>query len=334
MSETFDRRTPGEDQFIGAMLGGGIGDALGWPVEGKGRAEILTQGDLVSTYRPVHRPGKDIVYSPGSYSDDTQQSLVVAESIIACGCVDRRDIAQRLLDLWKSGRAVGYGKVFRIAMERLDAGVPVDEAGDAEVPWNGAAMRVGPVALYDWNRPEQLATDVVASSTVTHREPSAVAAALAVAEAVRYVLTHQNITAQSLIAAIVPTVARFDQDLARRLAELPRVVTLSADDARAWLLAVPGSRWEGRTDDGVSVQARPTTLASLYAFLRAPSDLRLVIETSLLLGGDVDSFAAIAGFLVGAFAGTAAFPSNLVDGLQDSAQIRTLGNKLYQIATS
>ena len=275
-----------------------------------------------------------MIWPPGSYSDDTQQSLVVAESIVACEHVDRRDIAYRLLDLWKSGRAIGYGTVFRTAMERLEAGVAVDEAGDPETPWNGAAMRVGPVALYDWNRPEQLAADVVASSTVTHREPSAVAAAVAIAEAVRYVLTHRHVTAQSLIAAIAPEVARFDQDLALRLEELPKVVALSEDDARAWLLAVPGSRWTGRTDDGISVQARPTALASLYAFLRAPTDFPLAIETSLRLGGDVDSFAAIAGFLVGAFGGVVALPANLADGLQDSVQIRALGHKLYVIAAA
>src|SRR5205085_10420747 len=155
------------------------------------------------------------------------------------------------------GRAVGIGQAFRETMERLDRGVPPAEAASTEWPWNGAAMRVGPVALLDWRRPDRLVDDVLASSQVTHREPSAVAAAVAVATAAVYALTHDAIDPAGLASAVAEPVERHHAELAAQIADLPALLALDEEAAWRRLLALPGALRPGRTADGLSGDALP-----------------------------------------------------------------------------
>ena len=187
--------------------------------------------------------------------------------------------------------------------------MPLEEAASAEWPWNGAAMRVGPVALLDWARPERLAADVVAASRVTHREPSAVAAALAIAGAIVHALTHERVEPPALVAAAAGLAAPVDAELARQIARLPSLLAVGEAAAHAEILALPGARRPDGTPDGVSVVATPTVLASLYALLRSPDDYLEVVRASLRMGGDVDTFAAMAGTIAGAHLGAAALPA-------------------------
>lgn len=327
------RRTPSREHFTGALLGCGIGDSLGWPVEGKSRAEVLAAGDLLSDFREVRRRDYTRTYPAGSYSDDTQQSLVVAESIVALGRVDPADISRRFHELWRSGQAVGYGKAFGTAMARLDDGVPWDQAADAETPWNGAAMRVGPVGLLDWRRSrERLVADVIASSEVTHRERTALSAAVAVACAIVYALTHDAIDVIELVRDVCAGVSALDPDLAALVDRLPELLAIEPDAARAVILDLPGARADRADGDGVSVVATPSVLATLYAFLHSPRDYSSVVETCLWFGGDVDTFAAMAGFMAGAHLGEGALPAHLVAKLQDGDRIRQLGVGLYRVS--
>ena len=74
-----------EDLFVGALLGGAIGDALGSFCEGWTRPRILAVDGLTARYRNrVNRAG-EVTLAAGEYTDDTQQTLVLVESILACG---------------------------------------------------------------------------------------------------------------------------------------------------------------------------------------------------------------------------------------------------------
>ena len=58
-----DFQTKGrQDRFAGSVLGLAVGDALGAPVEGMRRVELLTK----------HGELRDYVYNTGYYTDDTQ----------------------------------------------------------------------------------------------------------------------------------------------------------------------------------------------------------------------------------------------------------------------
>jgi ADP-ribosylglycohydrolase len=58
-------------------------------------------------------------------------------------------------------------------------------------------------------------------------------------------------------------------------------------------------------------------LWSLYAFLRSPEDYWETVCTAIAVGGDVDTTAAMAGAISGAYLGLEAIPAHLVRRLTD-----------------
>ena len=66
-----------KEQFIGCLLGGAVGDALGAPVEFMRRAEILDRfgPDGITEYAPAYG-------GVGRITDDTQMTLFTADGLI------------------------------------------------------------------------------------------------------------------------------------------------------------------------------------------------------------------------------------------------------------
>lgn len=62
---------------------------------------------------------------------------------------------------------------------------------------------------------------------------------------------------------------------------------------------------------GISPYVVPTVLWSLYSFRRTPDDYFETICTAIAVGGDVDTTAAIAGAISGAFVGLEGIPRQL-----------------------
>ncbi|WP_242715432.1 ADP-ribosylglycohydrolase family protein [Microcoleus vaginatus] len=60
-----------------------------------------------------------------------------------------------------------------------------------------------------------------------------------------------------------------------------------------------------------------SVLWSLYAFLRTPQDYWEILCTSIAVGGDVDTTAAMACAISGAFLGLEAMPNQLAELLND-----------------
>ena len=88
------------DKYIGAIIGTAIGDALGVPME------TMWAADIAKTYPTFNWETCDYV-APASgrrledgtqkatWSDDTQLSIPIIESIIAKRCIHPADIAKR-----------------------------------------------------------------------------------------------------------------------------------------------------------------------------------------------------------------------------------------------
>ena len=78
-----ERQTDGDtpidtrDRFLGCLLGGAVGDALGAPVEFMSRAAILGKfgPDGITDYAPIYG-------GLGRITDDTQMTLFTAEGLL------------------------------------------------------------------------------------------------------------------------------------------------------------------------------------------------------------------------------------------------------------
>jgi len=155
----------------GALLGTFVGDAPGMPFEGAAPAAI-----------PQRLTMLDACLGRGSYSDDTQMAIALAESLLECGCTDAEALGRAFADAHDPRR--GYGAGTTEVLRLVRSGVhPHDAAGSASggvgSQGNGAAMRVAPVALRYADDIVALARAAGASARVTHAHPLAVDGAVA-----------------------------------------------------------------------------------------------------------------------------------------------------------
>ena len=316
-----------EDRFVGALLGGAVGDALGSFCEGWPRARILEVEQLLDRYRDLRRGG-DVVRPGGMYTDDTQQALVLVESMLARGRVDPGDVADRLLRMWRAGELYGYGRAFRETLERMADGVPWQRAASTDMPSNGAVMRIAPVGLWHWRSEARLDAAVVSVSQLTHKDPRAVAPAVAIAQAVRHLAAGGAPAADEVVALAERSAGAVHAPTGRLVGQVRRLLELPADDAYAELLEMPITPYT--RGQGLPSEAPVTAVVALEAFLRTPDEFETTVRRALTCGGDVDTFAAVAGNLSGAHCGTQAIPAHLRAGLPAAEQIARLARSLYQ----
>ena len=235
-------RVPTVAHFREALLGLAVGDALGRPVEGQRRDEIRRRPrEEWSRFRGYSERRFARPFPPGSWSDDTQQALLLADSLVACRGLDDADYAARLYALWRSGAARGYGRVYQKAMERRDAGLGWDEVAVEDDLMNGAAMRIVPLGLFYWWDAAALTEAAARSSRVTHGHPAAVAGAAGVAHAVSYALTQPEAPhdVTRFVAHLQTQVATLHAETAAQLGVLSRAAALEPDDAFDVLSEVP-----------------------------------------------------------------------------------------------
>src|ERR1700676_2795621 len=107
------------------LLGTAIGDALGIPFETKlVNYQPLIDWDGKTFLGSVHHSLK-----PGQYSDDTQLSIEVVESLIENHGFNPDDLSKRYVDWIVSKRARGYGRTTFMAVQNLLEGKHWSESG-------------------------------------------------------------------------------------------------------------------------------------------------------------------------------------------------------------
>lgn len=311
---------PSRDQFAGSLIGQCLGDALGFVVEGHGpeacRAyveEVLKSGragDAQRTPFPV-----------GQYTDDSQLARELIESYVACSGFDPADYARRIADIFAEGRIVGRGRATAAAAYRLARGVAWDRAATpAPNAGNGSAMRAGPVGCMFWNDPEALIETAHDQGRITHADPRCAAGAIAVAGAVALALAgagNGSLNASHFIRRLADWSQTADASFADELIKLESWLELAPAEAGPVIAKVglqPGfsDRW-----DGISPFVTSSVLWSLYSFLRSPDDYWQTVCTAIAVGGDVDTTAAMAGAISGAYLGLEALPRDLARNVND-----------------
>lgn len=208
------------ERIAGALLGGAIADALGWPTEFAKKPEDLRFVGLtypVKDFRPWHKRTGGRFFArtdnvqPGDYSDDTQLALALARSIRPDGSVDNEYFARSELRYWLD-YARGAGATVTAAAKaasraksdwrrnffRYRRGNHDLDYRDAGA--NGAAMRVAPIALANIRHPNTVYVEVWKNSIVTHGHPRAILGATVFAEALRRLAYGHDKTAMEFVA--------------------------------------------------------------------------------------------------------------------------------------
>ncbi|TFF90852.1 MAG: hypothetical protein EU548_00935 [Promethearchaeota archaeon] len=313
-----------KSRFLGCLIGTAVGDALGQPYEGFLRPELERFPDILSKYR-------------GRYTDDTQLTLAIANTLIEGNGFDR-DILIKHFIKWLEEPPIGPGYGCLTAVRNMARGKikPSNSGG------NGTAMRVSPIGLF-YNQKDELPLlkkYAKESSILTHDHWAASAGAITVARAVAYVLNNKNIDKDDLIDTLVNFIDEPEfKEFPRHLKSLKNYFDMPVKDALKDLglkgvkkpyieiFNTPGVKGKGV----ISGYTLPTVLCSLYAFLLSPTNYLKSIKEVIIAGGDTDTTAAICGAFSGAYNGFENIPDDLADNLKDKDIIYSTAEKLYGI---
>ncbi|MAT72697.1 MAG: hypothetical protein CMJ58_24725 [Planctomycetaceae bacterium] len=300
-----------EDRFVGCLLGLAVGDALGAFFEGQS-TDYMTRH---------YRSAADLINNPPPgelwYTDDTQMAIGVARTLSVCGAIEEKYLCRQFASNYDPNR--GYGGGARAVIEAMRHGHDHKYLAADYFPGgsfgNGAAMRVAPVGLLFRDDHDGVWEQARLSALPTHVHPLGIEGAQIVALAVA-------------MASSVDQLDRgvFFENLASRCASLE----YSGPLGRA-------RRLEHVRDLGLfgnGIEATASAVTAIAAFGLTPDSYEETIGNAILLGGDTDTIAAMAGAISGAYLGVRAIPSHLLGKLEDRHQGRTyieqLAKNLYE----
>jgi len=329
---------PRREQFSGCLIGQCLGDALGFVVEGysPGACKRYVE-DILKTGR-AGEFGR-FPFPFGQYSDDSQLAREILQSYVARKNFSPDDYSERIKAIFAEKRIVGWGQATREAAIRLIQGIPWEEAGTpAPSAGNGSAMRAAPVGLLFFDNTQLLVHAAYDQGRITHRDSRCSAGAVAISGAVALVLQGKPISPDLFLFSLADLVKLIEPTFSAELIKLIQWISMPPDKAVDFI-SKAGIDEDYLDEDewqGISPFVISSVLWSLYSFLRTPDDYMETIYTAIEGGGDVDTTAAMAGAISGAYLGLDAIPSDLLHYLTDRGMWRfdeliELAHQCYEI---
>lgn len=295
------------DHFQGCLLGLALGDALGARFEG-GVAERFLWRFIGRTRHGEIR-----------WTDDTQMSVDVVESLLARGEIDPDDLAIRFARSYRWSR--GYGPAASKLLKRIARGVDWRTANRSVYPsgsfGNGAAMRAPVVGLYYANRLDELVDAARSSAAITHAHALGIDGAVLLASA-----TALAVRGSPSLAILQELAARcllepFTSRLAVAKASLESGTDLSNKEVARQL--------------GNGVAASNSCVTAIYLALRfRDHPFEKMQHFIARCGGDVDTIGAMAGAVWGAANGAEKLPFESLAILEQRERLLILTSALHR----
>ncbi|AMV39611.1 ADP-ribosylglycohydrolase family protein [Planctomyces sp. SH-PL62] len=346
------------DRARGCLLGLAVGDALGAPLEGLTAQQIKTHYGRVQNYVDGVQAWKRKPYRwrmRGLYSDDTQQSLALADVLLDRGRADQERLAEIYLAMADAkgpflGVHRGIGRSFRQVLLDLQQGGSPRWSGQTKAGI-GAAMRIAPVGMYFGEDLDGLFRSVMEASLTTHRDVRSLSGALAVAHGVRRMMAGEARDPSLLLwlasdvardearmttdgyAEVVISLNQHARAMSKALAHAETLLETSRERALP-ALAEEANRHGAEPDCKRPTMGFPPACipTCLYVLLTTDSFEEAIIEI-VNLGGDADTTGAILGAIAGAHYGVDAIPRHWLEGLQNREGIENRALALARRST-
>lgn len=303
------------DTVIGCLLGTAVGDSLGLPYEGMSP----DRGVKVFPDTSIHH----LLFGKGMVSDDTEHACFVAQSMIRSnGDVDefQKQLA-RSFRWWLLTLPAGVGFATMRSIIKLWFGCSPATSGVFSAG-NGPAMRSSILGVVFGKDPDRLKQYVRASTEITHSDPQAYYAALAVALAAHHSAGRQTLSADEYLQALALSLPGDGHDfleLAQRAAN-----SAGNDEPVSRFANEIGSR------KGISGYSYHTVPCVLQVWFRFGDDFEKGLLETIRAGGDTDTAGAIFGGIVGARAGKQGIPApwlhNIIEWPRTIDWIERLGD--------
>ncbi len=307
-------------RIYGCLLGGAVGNAMGFATEGQHYTAIRRRyGGTVQ--EPVFRPDGASPRPPVTghvYSDDTVMKHMLCQAIFECG---GHPTIEAVAEVWRRTVADHHSWVWwlntRVVASKLQWNPLLDlrEIGRDSIPCADAAMVIGPIGLLNAGDLQRAATEAWDLSALWQRgyaRECAAAMAAAHAEALR-----PEATVDSIIAAAQrfgPTLAPYVDAALNLAAECRDTDEFTARFYDEQLHFPNEEFWTpgDRSDPDWSFGADPLEVCSeaLAFFALAQGDGRQAILGAVNFGRDSGTIAGIAAALCGALHGPQAIPQD------------------------
>lgn len=336
-------------RFKGCLIGGAVGDALGYAVE------FLPASSIFNKYGEKGITEYELRHGVAEISDDTQMTLFTATGLLvgatrgpASGAMGDYvpDIADSYLDWYRTqtdryplpeGSCHSWlANVPQMFNRRAPGGTclsALGQGGNGEIehPINhskgcGGIMRVAPIGIYFAGEgcPEEEADMIGArAAALTHgHELGYLPAAMLVHILLRIVGKGDSI-AEAVMSALhdVPSIfpkAAHMRDLEDIVQRAVRLAGEGLDDLDA--IRQLGEGWV----------AEETLAIAVYCALKYSDDFEKGIIAAVNHDGDSDSTGAVAGNILGAALGMDAIPNKFIDNLELKDVILDIAGDLWQ----
>ncbi len=332
------------DNYIGCIVGGAIGDALGAPTEFMRLDNILEKygSNGVNDY---------VEYDNGfgEITDDTQMLLFTAEGLL------RSWHRATIKGIWGAYSTICYESYLRwlktqndwfgdnalchlkldgwlinerflhkrrapgaTCLSALRTGIP----GTLENPINnskgcGGIMRIAPVGLLFYNDPENAFKIGNELAAMTHGHPSGYLSAGYLAALIAYINSGKNL--MDSIKETSKLLITYDQH-EETLASVENALELHAlHNPNYKQLETLGEGWVG--EEALSI--------SLYCCLSYENDFEKAINLAINHSGDTDSTGAITGNILGLLLGEKAIPNRWIINLMNYQTIKQIGEDIH-----
>ena len=338
------------DKYKGCLIGGAIGDALGYPVE------FMSAALIFSRYGQRGINDYELSDRWALISDDTQMTLFTAYGVICGRAADKaegvdRAYIKQLENAYREWYAIQtranpmpaldhYSQFIMVTGMRESrapgrtcmSALRQEQLGSIERPINnskgcGGVMRVAPIGLYfDVPREKQAKVDRLGAeaAALTHGHELGYIPAAALVHIISLIAHDPNMTLLDAVldmkASIGVQFAGADH-LQEFLEGIDRAIGLaktSADDLVA--IRQLGEGWV--SDEALDI--------ALYCVLKYQDDFEKAIVAAVNHDGDSDSTGSITGNILGAYLGLKSIPEKYLKNLELMDLLTTMAEDLYR----
>lgn len=326
-----------QDKCRGSLIGGAVGDALGYEVEFMSLSSICKRfGEKGITRYVLHN-------GVAEFSDDTQMTLFTAEGLLTAindGKVHEKDIlpyittayehwyytqcrpAMKMSKSWLthirslwSRRAPGMTCMTALQSISMPNGAPVVNNSKG----CGGVMRVAPIGIFSASHPKILDIEHAGylagyAADITHKHPLSTYSSMALAMLVVDCIIQENIDRDRFKFIVIDRVFKllrlyFKDD--KHITELRSLVSKAlelavSDKTDTDAIRILGEGWV----------AEETLAIAIFSVMRYIDNFERCISCSVNHDGDSDSTGAVAGNIIGAILGYSAIPTKYIENLE------------------
>jgi ADP-ribosylglycohydrolase len=300
-----------QDKFRGAILGCFLDDAFGAGFEGMSPDEAISRLSTLSQR------------FPRTYTDDTDMTLALTESIIESGKVDPEDMARKFSQSCDLTRGYGIGTIQAVLALRAGAAWHqvsrvVFEKGSFG---NGAAMRVSPVGLFFHHNFEALRKAAMDQANITHTHPLGQWGAVMQASCVGLALLQdpkKSLKKEEIIIELREILWPGPVEYQRALNEIENIFALGKKTEAKEIVRRLGN----------GIEAHRSVPSASYVAMAYSPDFQDAIRAAISLGGDTDTIAGMVGAIVGAHVGERGLPEEWIEQLEEGLRGRSFAREL------